>query len=126
ATQYLRLYTEVVASVTNLDVRDSRGWATYLVVMTGLVGVLIDISHRIAGARRGSEGAGLFHVINAILFFGAFVLWSFSGGLYFEFLRRNSGGLVPPIGATAAFLVALIESLGFFFGTHLALDELGW
>lgn len=126
ATQYLRLYTEVVGTVTNLDIRDSRGWATYLVVMTGLAGMLIEISHRIADARSDSGKVGLFHAINAVLFFGSFVLWLFSAGLYFEFLRRTSGGLVPPLGAIAAFLVAIVETLGFFFGTHLTLDALGW
>jgi hypothetical protein len=125
-TQYLRLYTEIVATITNLDARDSRGWATYLVVMTGLTGLLIDISYRIAATRKSGEGVGLFSAINALLFFGAFVLWSFSAGLYFEFLRRSSSGLVPPLGAIAAFLVAVMETLGFFFGTHLALDSLGW
>jgi hypothetical protein len=126
ATQYLRLYTEIVANVTNLDLRESRGWATYLVVMAGMAGVLIDISQRIAGQKKASEGMGLLQIMNAFLFFGAFVLWFFSAGLYWEYLRRTSGALVAPLGGAAAFLVSLIETVAFFYGVHLVLDELGW
>ena len=125
ATQYLRLYTEIVAVVTTLDLRESRGWATYLVVMSGLAGILIDVSQRI-GSRKQSEGVGLFLIMNGFLLFGAFVLWSFSAGLYWEYLRRTSGALVAPLGGAAAFLVSLIETVAFFYATHLALDEAGW
>jgi hypothetical protein len=126
---YLRFYTEVIAAVTGLAARASHAWAMYLIVATAITGVLLELSEYLARLRAENQGKlhgiGFFGVINTFLYFAALVIWSYQALLYFEYFQ-NSGHLIAPLAAAAAFLFSAVETLGFLFATALVVDTAGW
>lgn len=124
---YLDVYPGVISTVANLDDRESLGLAVWLVVITGLLGVSLHLAYEYAHvyADNGDErNARVFQRIAGFCLFAAVLLWLFQGGLYFEMLSLNSFGLTPLLGGIAFTLIAVAETVVFFFITKLTLPKL--
>ncbi|HEX4964581.1 MAG TPA: hypothetical protein VF173_27440 [Thermoanaerobaculia bacterium] len=119
---YLPLYAVAVAAVTHLSARESAGLARWLVLLTGLAGVLFELTYdpRVLGERRSEVGW-----LRYLLGFSLMVLMLFQAAFYYTFLStsdKTAEGTVPVLGGFAFFLIAFVEAMAFFFITRLTLE----
>jgi hypothetical protein len=121
--QYLPLYGEAVAVVTGLEAEKSAGLAFFMVLLTGLAGVLLELTSGSAVLGEGRQAVRI--VLSVFLSLGLIILMSFEGLFYYTFLRKTAGGLVPALGGIAFFLIAFVEAIAFFFITRLTLAPAG-
>jgi hypothetical protein len=120
---YLPLYSNVIRGVTNLPLRESRGLATWLVLITALLGIFMHLAYEYS-EYYGPDSPPKARLYGRIAFgclLVAVALWLFQGGLYFSMLSLNSFGLVPLLGGVAFTLIAIAETAAFFFVTKLTL-----
>ncbi len=133
---YIRLYTEAVATVTGLPARESAGLAVWLILITALVGIFLDLSNKFSQAPAATpmttnSGTSRRHTTLTLGLGGiGVILWSFQAGIYYSFIRQkvgeNEDALLPALGAMAAFVISMAETVAFFFITELTLAPLGW
>ncbi len=117
---YLPLYARAVAVVTGLPRRESEGLAVWLILLTALTGIFLELT---SDAEHGVVRKGwLALALGMCLAFVLCCLAVFQALFYYSFLSK--AGLVAILGAIAFFLIAFVEALSFFFVSRLTLHQL--
>ncbi|MEW6617854.1 MAG: hypothetical protein AB1422_00635 [bacterium] len=136
---YFPIYTHVLQEVLGLPVRESRSLALLLIIFIGLAGMLFHITIQYTGDIQDTpQSTGIkdkslayyffFASLIFMLFLVTICLWGFQAILYYQFYTdiAQEKSLIPfALGAAAAF-IAGIETLGFFWATHLTFDFITW
>lgn len=149
---YFPIYSHVLESLFSLPPKVSRGLAMILIIFVGLAGVLLDLTNSYGGRpvedfnhstndedkwpnrapgiankkRTGTQA--LSHLFSVILLsLVTLTLWTFQGIVYLKFYMSTA---VDPLVAFAlggaAFFIAGIETLGFYWATHFGIEIMAW
>lgn len=131
---YITLYAAAIATVTTLPPQKSAGLAVWLILLTALLGVFIDLAFqrawRAPQAEPGQHGepgqhTSFYRGLGYSLIGVAVLLMGFQALLYYSLFRKTAGGILPPLGGIAFFLIAAVEAVSFFFITDLMLGSGG-
>ena len=123
AHYYLPLYVKAVAIVMSLPHRESEGLAIWLILLTALAGIFLEltadpeygITRNLVGMRIGL-GLNLAFILLGLMIFQAL--------FYYTFLNKTAAGMIPLLGGIAFFLIAFVEAMTFFFVIRLTLLQL--
>jgi len=127
---YYPLYTEVVMATFNMSRTVAQGLARMLIIVVVLAGILFDIGRRKweqdGEAVEENPGWG-YYVTTGFVVVILSCLIIFQATLYREYYGMvATGHLVPRAMSMAAFLVAALEALNFFWVIRLGLGGLAW
>lgn len=131
---YLPLYGQAIEIVTDLPRKESMGLALWLVLITALAGIFLELTFDTAAAatagpvhpeKRLMEHRWLQHSLGWALGLALVGLMVFQSIFYKTFLRKTAGEGIPELGGRAFFLMALVEAITFFFITKLTLEPVG-
>lgn len=136
---YFPIYTYVIQEVLGLPAREGRSLALLLIIFIGLAGMFFDITIRYFGrkqenrqdtpqSKRSTGYVLLFISVISLLLVVTLCLWLFQAILYYQFYTdlASEKHLIPWALGAAAFFIAGIETLGFFWVTQLAFDFITW
>jgi len=122
---YIDLLAGVARKVTGLDPHEAKGLALWVIIIVALLGVIADLAYKSWLMHRDHEPlvGRLFQVVFVASIFAAIILWVFEGGLYFSSFAIDAEGIVAPLGGIVFFLIAMAETIIFFFITELTLPS---
>jgi hypothetical protein len=131
---YFPIYTHVLEKVLKLSPEKSESLALLLIIFIGLAGVILHLSIEFISER---EGRFINRVFNYFLNYTlpitvllvTLALWGVQALLYLElYLDQVEPGniRIPAAMGAAAFFIAGIETLGFYWATRLGKDFFGW
>ncbi len=131
---YFPIYTHVLERVLKLSPEKSESLALLLIVFIGLAGVIMHLSVEFISHREGQLINRIFdyflnYALPVTVLLVTFSLWGVQALLYLElYLAQVEPGniRIPAAMGAAAFFIAGIETLGFYWAARLGKDFLGW
>ncbi len=131
---YFPIYTHVLERVLKLSPEKSESLALLLIVFIGLAGVIMHLSVEFISHREGQLINRIFdyflnYALPVTVLLVTFSLWGVQALLYLElYLAQVEPGniRIPAAMGAAAFFIAGIETLGFYWAARLGKDFFGW
>lgn len=131
---YFPIYTHVLEEVLNLSPDKSESLALLLIIFIGLAGVITHLSIEYVSDRGGKFINRIFdyflnYALPISVLLVTFCLWGVQALLYLELYTNQveAGNVrIPAAMGAAAFFIAGIETLGFYWAARLGMDFLGW
>lgn len=131
---YFPIYTHVLERVLKLSPEKSESLALLLIVFIGLAGVIMHLSVEFISHREGQLINRIFdyflnYALPITVLLVTFSLWGVQALLYLElYLAQVEPGniRIPAAMGAAAFFIAGIETLGFYWAARLGKDFFGW
>ena len=131
---YFPIYTHVLEEVLHLSPDKSESLALLLIIFIGLAGVITHLSIEYVSMREGSFLNRIFdyflnYALPITVLLVTFCLWGVQALLYLELYMRQvePGNIrIPAAMGAAAFFIAGIETLGFYWATRLGKEFFGW
>ncbi len=131
---YFPIYTHTLERVLNLPPRKSESLALLLIIFIGLAGVIAHLSIEYISDRQGNVLNRLFdyflnYALPITILLVTLSLWGVQALLYLELYmdQVEAGNIrIPAAMGAAAFFIAGIETLGFYWVTRLGKDFFGW
>lgn len=131
---YFPIYTHVLERVLKLSPEKSESLALLLIIFIGLAGVIMHLSIEFISER---EGLFINRVFNYFLNYALPItvllvtlsLWGVQALLYLELYMNQveTGNIrIPAAMGAAAFFIAGIETLGFYWAARLGKEFFGW
>lgn len=131
---YFPIYTHVLERVLKLSPEKSESLALLLIVFIGLAGVIMHLSVEFISRREGQLINRIFdyflnYALPITVLLVTLSLWGVQALLYLElYLAQVEPGniRIPAAMGAAAFFIAGIETLGFYWAARLGKDFFGW
>ena len=131
---YFPIYTHVLERVLNLTPDKSESLALLLIVFIGLAGVIVHLSIEYISESKGEFINRIFdyflnYALPITVLLVTFALWGVQALLYLELYQGQvePGNIrIPAAMGAAAFFIAGIETLGFYWATRLGIDFFAW
>jgi len=124
--QYFPIYTHAIKSVLGMTSQKSAALALLMIIFTGLAGVLIHLSIEDGRSEKEKNNITSAQVI-IILITGC--LWCVQTLIYYKlYLKLVPIGelLIPVAMGIAAFFIAAMETLGFYWAVKLGMTAIAW
>ena len=124
--KYYPIYTHALESVLGLSLQKSAALALLMIIFTGLAGVIIHLSIEYGKSETRKNSITTAQVI-IILITGC--LWSVQTLIYYKlYLQQVPVGeiLVPIAMGIAAFFIAAMETLGFYWAVKFGITLITW
>lgn len=131
---YFPIYTHALEEVLALSPQKSRSLALLLIIFIGLAGVITHLSVEYTSNRQGNLLNKIFdyflnYALPITILLVTFALWGVQALLYLELYiaQVEPGNIrIPAAMGAAAFFIAGIETLGFYWATRLGKEIFGW
>src|SRR5262249_29068069 len=126
---YIALYVGVLFNVFAFPKTEASSMAVWLILLTALLGLFIDLALRSArAAKLENKSPTPLRAVATVLLLFAVLLWFFEGYVYSSYLenllKSKSSAVVSAMGGIAFGLIAMVLTVAFFVVTELVLEPL--